>query len=44
MMARTLADSLKELVAAHEASRQAGTRRAHEKVKKLAEQKREHPT
>lgn len=43
-MARTLADSLKELVAQHVEARKAGTKRAHEKVKKLAEQKREHQT
>lgn len=43
-MARTLADRLKEVVAAHERARQEGTRRAHTMVKELAEQKREHQT
>lgn len=43
-MARTLADRLKDVVTAHEASRKAGTQRAHEMVRKLAEQNREHRT
>ena len=43
-MARNLADSLKELVAKHVEARKAGTKRAHEKAKELAAQKREHQT